>query len=235
MSPSVLCALHFVLLVFYLKMNNSVRDWEELNTVVDKCVQNTRKTCSVSLQVIIFIKDKHEYNCPSVLCYAQNLQLCSFLSGLGSLLLSISGTCDLLVLPLKGMTCQKIRPQCIWNTYLITNTSLSYKTRIIIKYSDIRGWTWAYLNNYHRTGGICGSQQIISDMPELILLAKLEKVMMVSIFSNQLCNYTFIIIIHCVRENISKLPVSAQIIMYNITVHVKVTKISISGWRDYVC
>jgi hypothetical protein len=65
-------------------------------------------------------------------------------------------------------------------------------------------------------------------MPELILLAEIEEVMMISIFSNQLCNYIFIIIIHCVTENISRLPVNAHIIIYNITVHVKVTKISIS-------
>jgi hypothetical protein len=147
-----------------------------------------------------------------------------------SSLLSRFGTRDLLVLALKGMICQKT--QHIWSTYHVTNTTLSYKTPTIIRCFDIRDWTWVYLNNYQRTGRIPGSQQIIS---ELILLAKVEEVMMISIFSNQLCNYIFIIIIHCVTENISRLPVNAHIIMYNITVHVKPTKISISTWRDYVC
>jgi hypothetical protein len=140
-----------------------------------------------------------------------------FLAGLGSdfwlfffFLLSPFGTCDLLVLTLKGMICQKITPQHIWSTHHVTNTTLPYKTQTIIKCSVIRGWTWVYLNNYHKTGGISGSQQIISDLPELILLAQVEAVMMISIFSNQLCNYIFIIIIHCITENISRLPVSAH-------------------------
>jgi hypothetical protein len=71
------------------------------------------------------------------------------------------------------------------------------------------------------------SQGIMSGMLEFILLAKVEAVMMISIFSKQLCNYIFIIIIHCITENISRLPVNTHKIMY-ITVHIKVTKISIS-------
>jgi hypothetical protein len=62
------------------------------------------------------------------------------------------------------MICQKITPPCIWSMYHVTNTTLPYKTPTIIKCCDIRGWIWVRLKNYHRTGGIFGSQQIISDI-----------------------------------------------------------------------
>jgi hypothetical protein len=102
-------------------MNTSVRDWKELNIIIDnKCAEYLEDMFSECTSHYLFIKDKHEYNCPSVLCYAQVSQPYRFLAGLGpdfrlffSILLGLFGKGELLFLALKGMICQKITPPCI--------------------------------------------------------------------------------------------------------------------------
>lgn len=68
----------FCTLALYLTMNISVRDWKELNIIIDSIRTEYLKTCSVSVQVSIRIKDKHDCNCPLVLCYMQVLSQCLF-------------------------------------------------------------------------------------------------------------------------------------------------------------